>query len=142
MPRAILVVMENEIVCDQALDFAAELAQRLKVEADLLMIVEPTRVTGDRPERERRAKQALDRLASRFVERGVAAQATLRLGQPRRELLRFLAQRPPFQALIWGSGQELAGGRRGHWLEKTAGLLECPLWTVASRDDDSEGRGS
>lgn len=142
MPRAILVVMENEIVCAQALDFAAELAQRLAAEAKLLMVVEPPPAANRQPELERRAVQALDRLASRFVERGVAAEATLRLGQPRRELLRFLAQRPPFQALIWGSGHELAGGRHGHWLEKTAGLLECPLWTVASRDDGPEGRGS
>jgi hypothetical protein len=40
--------------------------------------------------------------------------------------------------VIWGSGEDIGGGRRGHWLAKAASSLECPLWTVSSRSKNKK----
>jgi hypothetical protein len=63
--------------------------------------------------------------------------AALRVGEPAQEFLKFLAERAPFQAVIWGSDENLPENfqlKRGHWLVKVLGALECPLLSVSSRE--------
>ena len=147
MFQRVLVVFENESVCKKAVDYARELAQRMDAEVTLLMLAEmaflDTTWLGSRrsaiSELDERAGKLLAGLAADFLRAGVSASVALRVGDPGQELLKFLAERPPFQVVIWGSSEDLAGsGRRVHWLSKAAGSLECPLWTVSSRRTGNE----
>lgn len=142
MFKRILVVLENEVICPQALEYALEFAQRMDAEVTFLMLVEmaflDTTWLGSKrsaiSEVDQRSAELLSWLSSEFLRDGISTSAALRVGDPSQELLKFMAERPPFQVVIWGSGEDLSGGRRGHWLAKAAGSLECPVWTVSSRN--------
>ena len=142
MFKRILVVMENEQVSSQAVYYARELAQRMDAEVSFLMLVEMSALDRTWLGSSRSAISELDdrvgrqmaELSAEFLRAGIATSAALRVGDPKQELFKFLAERPPFQVLIWGSHEELPGGTpRGHWMNKAAASLECPLWTVSSR---------
>lgn len=141
MLRRVLVVLENEEVCRQAVDYARELAARMGAEVTLLMLVEMPLLDHGALGHKRNALSELDErvgrllaeLGAEFLREGVTAGAALRVGDPAQELVKFLAERPPFQVAIWGSSQELPAPARRHWLAKAADTLECPLWTVSSR---------
>ena len=140
MSHKILMVYENEEICPEAVEYAKGLARRLDAEVTLLMIVEMafldrTRLGGKRnaiSELDKKAGRLLSELSAGFVRQGAATSVALRVGDPAQEFVKFLAERPPFTAVIWGSSQELPPGRR-HWMAKAAAALECPLWTVSSR---------
>jgi len=72
-----------------------------------------------------------------FIQEGIEVNTALKIGDPAQELMKFLADRPPFQAVVWGSGWDLPdrvrGGQR-HWLSGVVGSLECPLLTVSKRE--------
>lgn len=144
MFKRVLVVMENEKVNDQAVYYARELAQRMDAEVSFLMLVEMAAL--DRTwlgssrcaisELDDRVGRSMAELSEQFLRAGIATSAALRVGDPKQELFKFLAERPPFQVLIWGSSEELpsgGGGTKGHWMNTVATSLECPLWTVSSR---------
>jgi nucleotide-binding universal stress UspA family protein len=144
MFQRILVVFENEKVCNEALTYARELALRMDSDVSLLMLIEmafPDRSylgskrNAIRQIEERMGKKLAD-LTHRFFKEGIAISTALRVGNPAEELIKFLAGKPPFQALVWGSSEHLPeGGRfpKGHWVRKVASALECPLLTVGSR---------
>jgi hypothetical protein len=68
---------------------------------------------------EKRMGEILSRLSAEFLKEGLTVSAALRVGDPAQELLKFLAERPPYQAIIWGSGEKVPESeprRRGHWV--------------------------
>ena len=142
MLRRALVVFENEKVSDKALVYARELALRMDSEVTLLMLVEmpfqdrvnlgPKRTAIK--EIEKRMGQVLSERSADFLKKGIEISAALRIGKPLEELLKFLAERPPFQVVIWGSSDDLPEGgrlRKSHWIGKVAETLECPLLAVS-----------
>jgi len=144
MFQRILVIFENEKICPQAISYCRELALRMDSEVALLMLVEMAFV--DRPflgsKRrdmgllEKRIGETLGQISSEFLKDGISVRVALRVGDVAQELLKFLAERPPFHAVIWGSSEDLPYGgqlRRSHWLGKVADTLECPLLAVISR---------
>ena len=144
MFQKILVVFENEKVCDDSLTYARELALRMDSDVTLLMLVEMSFLDrsylGSKRSAishiEQRMGKTLGDLTTRFFKEGIAISAALRVGHPAEELIKFLAGEPPFQALIWGSSESLPEGGpfpKGHWIRKVASTLECPLLTVSSR---------
>ncbi|MFA4916497.1 MAG: universal stress protein [Syntrophales bacterium] len=143
MFQRILVVLENGKVCQEALDYARGLALRMSAEVTFLMLVEMSFL--DRPylgtkrntisRLEDRMGKIMAGFSASFLQEGVAVGMALRLGDPAEELLKFLAGRSPFHAIIWGSGvdiSETSHTRKGHWLSKVAGSLECPVFTVSA----------
>ena len=62
---------------------------------------------------------------------GIEAVGALRQGDPSSELLKYLAEYEPFQAVVWGGNEEfLRHSRtpiRSHWLERVREQLDCPL---------------
>jgi nucleotide-binding universal stress UspA family protein len=145
MFQRILVVFENEKVCDDAITYARELALRMDSDVTLLMLIEMTfqdrSYLGSKRNAiihiEERMGSLLSEITGRFLKAGIAIGAALRIGNPAEELVKFLAEKPPFQALIWGSSASLPEGAqfpRGHWIKKVASNLECPLLTVGSKE--------
>ena len=144
-----LLVFENEKVCREALTYARELALRMDSEITFLMLVEisfPGRsFLGSKRNvlhvLEERVGRMLSDFSSQFLKDGIETGMALRVGDPASEFLKFLAERDPFQAVIWGSGDELPDRKfpRGHWLSKVITTLECPLLTV--RNKGMKGKG-
>ncbi len=145
MLQRALVVFENEKVSEKALVYARELALRMDCEVTLLMLVEMPFQDGANlaPKRtaikeiEKRMSKLLSECSAEFIKKGIVLSAALRMGVPSQELLKFLAERRPFQVIIWGGGDDLierGSVLRNHWINKVAGKLECPLITVNSKD--------
>jgi hypothetical protein len=73
----------------------------------------------------------LSQISESFIQQGMEVSSVCRVGDPAEEVLKFLADHPPFQAIIWGSGPELPG--KGHWLSRIYSQMECPLLTVSRK---------
>jgi nucleotide-binding universal stress UspA family protein len=152
MFQRILVVFENEKICQEALTYARELALRMDSEVTFLMLVEMAFLDRSLLGSKRRAISHLEKrmgemfsaFSGEFLKEGISVRAALREGDPAQELLKFLAERPPYQAIIWGSAEalpECGQLRRGHWVNKIAGILECPLLTVSSKAHSETDQG-
>ena len=146
MFQRILVIFENEGVSQRALSYAQELAHRMDSEVALLMLVEMAfadrAFLGSKRNSirmlEARIGKTLGGLSSGFLERGISVSVALRIGDPAQELVKFLAERPSFHAVIWGSHETLPHRnrpRRRHWIEKVSDSLECPLLEVTGRGE-------
>ncbi|MEZ4549793.1 MAG: universal stress protein [Desulfobacterales bacterium] len=144
MFRNILLVFENERIFPEALVYAREFARRIDAKVTLLMIV-PMSFAGRTvigPKRntirniESRGGKILSDCLPAFIQEGIEVNSALKIGDPAQELMKFLADRPPFQSIVWGSGRDLPDkGRNGqrHWMAGVVGSLECPLLTVSKR---------
>ncbi len=145
MTRNILLVFENEEILPEALIYARELAMRIDAKVTLLMI-EPMSFAGRTvigPKRntirniENRVGKLLSDCLQTFIQKGIEVNSALKIGDPAQELMKFLADRPPFQSIVWGSGHELPDKGKGttrHWMSRVVGSLECPLLTVSKRE--------
>jgi nucleotide-binding universal stress UspA family protein len=147
--QRILIIFENESVCGKALSYARDLAVRMDAEVALLMLVEmpflDRAFVGSKRsvmrDLELRIGRTLGNLSSEFLQKGIPVSAALRVGDAPQELLKFLAERSPFQTLIWGSSEDLPEGsqqRKSHWIKKVLDHLECPLLAVSSRAGTSQ----
>ncbi len=62
---------------------------------------------------------------------GVNAVGAVRQGDPSSELLKYLAEHRPFQAVVWGGNEAFLRSRRTpvrtHWLERVREQLDCTL---------------
>lgn len=146
MLRNILLLFENEEICPEALIYAREFALRIDAKVTLLMLV-PMSFNGRKvigPQRntirniEIRSSKILSDCLQNFIKDGIEVYSALKIGNPAQELMKFLADRPPFLSIIWGSGQDLPDRVRGsqrHWLSKVTGSLECPLLAVSKREE-------
>ena len=127
MFQRILVVFEGERVYKQALSYSRELALRMDSEVAFLMLVkmgfkDQSVLSSKRRAvnhlRERAGKM-LRELTAGFIEDGITVSVAVRFGNPTEEFLRFLSERSPFQAVIWGRAAGLV-----EWSGPVAALLE------------------
>jgi nucleotide-binding universal stress UspA family protein len=146
MFRDILIVFDNQKMCPEALDYAREFALRMDARVTFLMLVrmsfggrtflDSKRTALNRIEN--RAARLLSQSSEAFIQLGIEVSSAFKVGEPAQELLKFLADRPPFQAVIWGSGSDLPG--KGHWIGRVWGKMECPLLTVSRKGHPGGGR--
>ncbi len=149
MFKNILVIFENEKVCDHAVKYSCELAHRMDSDVTFLMLMEmsfPNRLSIDSKRKtikkiETRISKTLGNMSSEFLKHGIPVSVAIRVGDASQEFLKFLAERESFQTVIWGSDEKLPyvnHGRKTHWLAKVADVLECPLIAAGSQKTDSE----
>ncbi len=139
MFRNILLVFENETICSEAVTYAREFAIRMDCQVTFLMLVAMAfagrTLLGSQRNAlhkiESRVAKQLSTCSENFIQEGIEVTSALRVGDPAQEMLKFLADRPPFHAVVWGSSQELPG--KGHWINRVTGTLECPLLTVSRK---------
>nr|AEI30677.1 UspA domain-containing protein [uncultured microorganism] len=145
MLQRVLVVFENEKVSEKALVYARELALRMDCEVTLLMLVEMPFQNGSHlaPKREaireieKRMGKVLAERSAEFLKKGIVVSAALRIGAPAQELMKFLAERHPFQVVIWGGADdftERGSVPKNHWMNKMAAKLEGSLIIVSHRE--------
>jgi len=145
MNSDLLVIFENEQVFPEALHYARKFALRINAQVTFLMLVyvsfSGSNLLGVRRHDIKRIGTRVNRLlkdcSAPFLANGLKINSAMRIGDPAQELLKFLADRPPFKVIIWGSNQDLpfacrSSGRR-HWLGQVTKNLECPLLTVKKR---------
>ena len=144
MFQRILLILENERICNQAVSYSRELALRMDSEVAFLMLVEMAFLDrvylGSKRnairQLEVRVSRTIGNLTSEFIEKGIAVSVALRIGDASQELIKFLAERLPFQAVIWGSDEDLPHRgplKKNHWLGRIADTLECPLLAVMTK---------
>jgi nucleotide-binding universal stress UspA family protein len=139
MFRDILIVFDGQRICQEALTYARELAIRMDARVSFLMLVRMSflgRVLMDAKRRalsriEDRAARQLSESAQAFIQQGIDVHTAFRIGEPAQELLKFLAVRAPFQAVIWGSTPALPG--KGHWIGRASASMECPMLCVSRK---------
>ncbi|RJQ70179.1 MAG: universal stress protein [Desulfobacteraceae bacterium] len=142
MFRNILILFENHQVCSEALTYGREFAARMDARVTFLMLKHMrfagrTLLVSKRSALSRsedKAAQILSQAAEPFIQHGLEVSSAFRVGEPAQELLKFLADRQPFQAIIWGSAMDLPA--KGHWIGRVSIHMECPLLTVSKK-----GRG-
>jgi nucleotide-binding universal stress UspA family protein len=140
MFKDILIVLDNQKVCPEALDYGRQFALRMDDRVTLLLLVTATfqgnPLPGSKHDTrngaESRAAKLLNRYSESFIQHGLEVSSAYRVGEPSQELLRFLADRPPFQAIIWGSSPDLPG--KSHWLSRVSANLQYPLLTVRKKE--------
>jgi len=144
MNHEVLIIFENEQVFSGALTYAREYAMRTESRVSFLMLVSMSFSTHDFMGAKRNILQKIEAKAGRllaeltetFIQKGVETSSALRIGDPSQEVLKFLADRPSFQAIVWGSGEDLPASCKKavkHWICDLAENLECPLLTVSKR---------
>ena len=149
MFKDILVIFENEEVCDHAVKYSCELAHRMDSNVTFLMLIGmtfPSRLSIDSKRKaikriESRIAKILGDMSSELLKQGIPVSVALRVGDPSQELLKFLAEKPSFQTVIWGSSEKLpygSQGHRNHWLSRVADILECPLIAASGQKSDGE----
>lgn len=140
MFRDILIIFENNQVCAEALTYAREFALRMDTRVTFLML-KPMRFAGRAllvskrntlSQSEETAARILSQAAGPFKQQGLDVSTAFRAGEPAQELLKFLVDHPPFQAIIWGSGMNLPV--KGHWIGRVSVNMECPLLTVRRKE--------
>ncbi|MBU4316910.1 MAG: universal stress protein [Proteobacteria bacterium] len=145
-----LIIFEGEKICEKALAYSRELALRMDSEVTLLGLVEMDFKQKTQLESRRKTissiknqvGKALSGLSSEFVKIGISVSVAIRVGDPAEELLKFLAERTPFQTIIWGSTEEppdSQSGARNHWIKRVTDKLECPIFTVKAKGNGISG---
>ena len=146
MFKRILVIFEDEKVSEQALIYSRELALRMDSEVTLLLLVHMDFKRGSMLESRRKninriknhMGEKLTEVSSEFVKKGISVSVAIRVGEPAQELLKFLAERQPYQTIIWGSSDALPDvmpGNTAHWIRRVTDALECPIFTVKSKEN-------
>jgi hypothetical protein len=82
------------------------------------------------------AESVLRHLISELEASDLETVGAIRQGDPSSELLKYLAEHQPFQAVVWGGNEAYIGRKRTplrtHWLERVREQLDCTL-VVPSR---------
>jgi len=140
MFRDILIIFDGQKICPEALTYAKELSGRMDARVSFLMLINMSFLgrffldakRSALKRTEDRAAHLLAETAEKFIQQGIEIRSAFRIGEPAQELLKFLADHAPFQAIIWGSTPELPG--KGHWIARASVSMECPLISVSKKE--------
>jgi hypothetical protein len=154
VPRKILILLDSPRVRSEVTSYSVELARRMDAELHLLMLLRwedlppdgassgetDSKGTETRKEGEGVVKDCMDEIR----DCGIEAAGAVRQGDPSSELLKYLAEHQPFQAVVWGGNEAYLRSRRRpvrtHWLERMREQLDCTL-VVPSLKKDKSGIG-
>ena len=134
MKPKILLLFDSATIRRESLQYAIALAKRTNSDLSLLAIlpfeVDKTASNGFRPmiERGLQAEASLKKHAETIRKAGIAAETTVRIGNARSELVKYLAESGRFEILIWGARPDLMK-RKDHWLVRMKNTVGCPVVT-------------
>lgn len=141
MNRKILILLDSPKVRGEVTSYSVELARRMGTNLHLLMLLrwERSSRNGVFPRDVRAGQETLRRRGELVVKAcleqmrgfGLEAVGAVRLGDPPSELLKYLAEHQPFEAVVWGGIESFLRRRRipirSHWLERVREQLDCTL---------------
>jgi len=141
VPRKILILLDSPRVRGEVKTYSVELARRMGARIYLLMLLRwegspaigpsSSSAHSDQERACERGELVMKACLDEFRGLGLEAVGTVRQGDPSSELLKFLAENKPFQAVVWGGNEAFLRRRRTpvrtHWLERMREQLDCTL---------------
>ena len=154
MPRKILILLDSPRVRSEVTTYSVELARRMGATLHLLMLLRWEASPPDGAsspemgpggvEARKQAEAVVNDCTDEIQGCGVVATGAVRQGDPSSELLKYLAEHQPFQAVVWGGNETFLRRRRTpvrtHWLERIRDQLDCAL-VVPSLKREKSGVG-
>jgi hypothetical protein len=140
MGSQIMVLFDSEAIRHESLLYSIELAKRMNSNLTLLMILPfeacRTDSNGIEPliKRGVRAKESLEKHIEIIKNAGLSVETAVRIGNPRSELVKYVAEAGRFETIVWGAKPDLMR-RKDHWLVRMKDTLECPVVTPFIKND-------
>jgi nucleotide-binding universal stress UspA family protein len=140
MKSKIMVLFNSATIRREALQYSIELAKRMKSALILLMIlsfeicspnvndVEPIMEMG------MEAEESLKKHVQIIRDEGIPVETAVRIGNPRSELVKYVAEAGRFEIIVWGATPGLIK-KKNHWFVQMKDILECPVVTPFIKND-------
>jgi hypothetical protein len=139
MKRMIMVLFDSDSIREEAIHYSFELAKRMDSSLILLAVLsvegwENTRNAIDPMYQQGfHANKLLNDQIQTMKNKDVSMEVAVRIGNPRSELLKYLAENSRVQTIVWGGNPD-AIRRKNHWLVQMKDILECPVVTPYKKD--------
>lgn len=132
MAHKIMVLFDSPSVRREAVQYSIELAKRMDSSLVLLVLI-PFELSEKTPDGIEsilqlgaRAKETLQRHIAIIQSVGIPAEAAVRIGNPRSELVKFLAESGGVQTIVWG-GKPDRVNKKAHWLPPMKDIVKCTV---------------
>ena len=127
-----MVLFDSPFIRSEAVQYSIELAKRM--DAALVMVVLLPFEMSEKPPDEikailqigNRAKEALAQHINLIENAGIPAEAAVRIGNPRSELVKFMAESERFQTIVWG-GKSDPIEKKNHWMVNLKDVVKCTV---------------
>ena len=140
MRPQIMVLFDSPEIRPESLQYSIELAKRMNSDLTLLAILpnETGKNTSNEIEpmikRGYQAKASLKKHTETIQNAGITVETAVRIGNPKSELVKYLAESGRFETIVWGARPDLMK-RKDHWLAQIKDILECPVVTPFLKND-------
>jgi hypothetical protein len=140
MRSQIMVLFDSAAIRRESLQYSIELAKRMNSNLTLLVILpfeaSQTDSNGIEPMIKRgvKAEESLKKHLEAIKNAGLTAETAVRIGNPRSELVKYVAEAGRFETIIWGARPDLMK-KKDHWLVRMKDTLECPVVTPFIKND-------
>ena len=134
MRPQIMVLFDSASIRSESIRYSIELAKRMNSNLTLLVIlpfeVSRTASNGIEPmiKRGAHAKEVLQKHIETIMNAGLSVETAVRIGNPRSELVKYMAEAGRFEIIVWGAKPDLMK-KKDHWLVQMKNTLECPVVT-------------
>ena len=140
MGHKIMALFESAAIRPESLQYSIELAKRMDSDLALLVIL-PFEVPREAPndlqpmiKRGEHAQSTLKKVVETIRNEGIGVETAVRIGNPKSELVKYLAEAGRFETIVWGDRPELMKSK-DHWLARMKAILECPVVTPYIRTE-------
>jgi hypothetical protein len=135
-----MVLFDSASIRPESIRYSMGLAKRMNSTLTLLVIL-PFEISakasgGIEPmiKRGAEAEKSLKKHMEPIKNAGLAVQTAVRIGNPKSELVKYVAESGRFEIIIWGAKPELMK-KKDHWLVRMKNTLECPVITPFIKND-------
>lgn len=140
MRTRIMLLLDSASIRRESLQYSIELAKRMNSNLTLLVILPfevcRTASCGIEPMVKRgvHANELLKKLVETIQRADITVDTAVRIGNPRSELVKYVAETGRFEIIVWGGNPDLMK-RKDHWLARMKDILECPVVTPFIKND-------
>jgi hypothetical protein len=140
MRPQIMVLFDSAFIRPESIRYSIELAKRMNSTLTLLVIlpfeVNPAASGAIEPmiKRGAEAEKSLEEHIEPIKNAGLSVETAVRIGNPKSELLKYVAESGRFEIIIWGATPDLMK-KKDHWLVQMKNTLECPVITPFIKND-------
>ena len=134
MKPQIMLLFDSATLRRESFQYSIELAKRMNSNLTLLVILPfeacTTVSNGIKPmiKRGLQAQESLKKHIKLIKNAGISVETAIRIGNPRSELLKYVAEAGRFEIIVWGARPDLMK-KKDHWLARIQDTLECPVVT-------------
>ena len=147
MSLKIMVLGDSFHIRTEAIRYSIAIAKRLDAVLVLLMLL-PFELTKNPPggvntvlKLQARAAEAIRQPIGDMERGGVLVESTIRIGNPRSELLKFLAESGKFHSIVWG-GDSNSINEKSHWTSNLEADVKCAMLVPFIKPEQESGRRS